>query len=255
MTMEADCKLSSKDILQNGVTKVPTVTEQCNGNSMMRSSSALTHQPDQGNENTESTCCGKDPPEKCGCCTFYPKSLQKFAHPIAYLACISLLVLVHSLLAAGYVSSILTTIEKRYELTGTELGIIVSSYDLTSMIVGVIISYGGERYNRAKVLSRCGMVLALGSTIFCLPYFIGETYTIPSNGTDTLPVICNVTDLEPQKSSPEECDFEKPDTWALAIFIIAQLIMGAGASAIFTLGPTYLYDNVQPDRYGLYVGK
>lgn len=192
----------------------------------------------------------------CGCRCYHPRWLQKCARPVCFLAVLCGLVFVHSLLASGYISGILTTIEKRYNLRSVELGIIVSSYDLTSMIFGVVVCYWGDKQNKAKLISKGGALLAIGSFLFSLPYFIGDRYELPSvNGTlNGEYLLCNGP-TDPSLSSSSKCDIEDPDTWAFLIFIGAQLIIGIGASPIFTLGPVYLYDNVAPDNYAFYVGK
>ena len=196
-------------------------------------------------------------PQRCGFRCYHPPWLQTFAHPVSYLVCLSGLVLVHSLLASGYISSILTTIERRYNLNSVELGIIVSSYDVTSMIFGVLVSYWGDKRNRAKIISRGGALLALGSLVFSLPYFIGDTYVMPPlNATETTDhLLCDDSNRGLPGFISDSCDIEDPESWAFALFIIAQLIIGIGASPIFTLGPVYLYENVEADNYAFYIGK
>ena len=197
--------------------------------------------------------------ERCGLKCYHPNWMQRLAHPISYLICLSALVLVHSLLASGYISSILTTIERRYNLNSVELGIIVSSYDVTSMIFGVFVSYWGDKRNRAKVISKGGALVALGSLVFSLPYFIGDTYVMPisnQNSTEVGDYLLCMKDTQGGTSYPmDSCDPENPETWAFTLFIIAQLIIGIGASSIFTLGPVYLYENVATDNYAFYIGK
>ena len=53
----------------------------------------------------------------------------------------------------------------------------------------------------------------------------------------------------------EEAAARNPETWALGVFMAAFMLIGVGASPIYTLGPTYLYDNVNPARYPVYSGK
>ena len=48
---------------------------------------------------------------------------------------------------------------------------------------------------------------------------------------------------------------KRPETWALAVFMASFMLVGIGASPVYTLGPTYLYDNVKAGSYPVYSGK
>ncbi len=192
--------------------------------------------------------------ERCGCCLCYPTCLQKLAKPVAYLVSICALVFIQSMVVSGYSSGILTTIEKRYELSGSELGLVISSYDIASLTAGIIVSYYGDQRNRATWLGRGALVICLGSILFSMPHFIGGDYVIESSLNSTTPVnnICNSS----QPPVPEDCDDKTlvSDRWAFGIFMGAFAIIGFGSSPIYSLGPTYLYDNVKPSRYPVYAG-
>ena len=194
--------------------------------------------------------------EKCGCCMCYPSCLQRLAKPICYLTCICSLVFIQSMVVSGYTSGILTTIEKRYELSGSELGLVISSYDIASLTAAIVVSYYGDQRNRPTWLGRGALFIFAGCLIFSLPYFIGyftgNEYVIQSslNSTVTGNNICNST-IPP---TPGDCDEQASDKWAFGIFIGAFAIIGFGSSPIYSLGATYLYDNVKSSRYPVYAG-
>ena len=192
--------------------------------------------------------------EKCGCCLCYPRCLQRLAKPTCYLICICSLVFVQSMVVSGYSSGILTTIEKRYELSGSELGLVISSYDIASLTAAVVVSYYGDQRNRATWLGRGALLICLGSIAFSLPYFFGGKYVIPSslNSTISGSNVCNAT-IPP---TPEDCDEQSlvSEKWAFGIFMGAFAIIGFGSSSIYSLGATYLYDNVKSSRYPVYAG-
>ena len=121
------------------------------------------------------------------------------AVPGYFLFCMCLLVLVQSFIVSGYSSSILTTIERRYGLWSSELGLIISSYDITSVIAGILVSYFGDAHNRARWLSRGAILICLGSVGFSLPHFIGPVLQLDGyyNVTDAVG-LCNVTRVRHQ---------------------------------------------------------
>ena len=201
-----------------------------------------------------------DTDETCGCGSCQPQGLQPLAKPLTYLVCISLIVLTQSLMVAGYTSSILTTLERRYNLRSSESGLIISSYDITCMISVIVVSYCGDRHNRPKWIGRGAVLMAAGALLFTLPHFSGARYTGARayNETQADVNLCNSShnlDAHTARSRQPDCSVENPETWALALFIIAQLIVGVGSSPIYTLGPTYLYDNVKTHIYSIYAGQ
>ena len=193
----------------------------------------------------------------CGCCWLYPKKLQWLAKPQAYLICICALVFTQSMVVSGYTKGIVTTIERRYDLWSSETGLILSSYDVTSLVAVIVVSYIGEHYNRAKWLGRGSLIIAVGTMIYTLPYFFGNEYKAHGyyNETELDINLCNSSRNWAIQEKLEECENRHPERWALGIFIVAQMVIGIGASPVYTLGPTYLYDNVKSNLYAVYAGE
>ncbi len=194
---------------------------------------------------------------RCGCCCFYPQCLQSLASPVVYLICICILVFVQSMVVSGYSSAILTTIEHRYDLRSSEIGMIISGYDVSSMFTGIFVSYVGGHHHRTRWLGTGAIIMAIGSVSFSLPYFLGITYYANPNvnNAENDTTICNHSSISTVAPSEEDiCDSQNPEQWVWATFIVAFLIIGIGASPIYCLGPTYLYDNVKPSKFPIYAG-
>ncbi len=220
-----------------------------------------TEKKEADQEDEKEPYCDED--NRCGCGSCKPDALQVLNKPITYLICISLLVLTQSLMVAGYTNSILTTIEKRYNLWSKETGIIVGSYDVSCMTAVILVSYFGDRYNRPLWMGRAALFMFVGSFLFTLPHFIGGRYSGAKfyNETEADVNLCNSTkNIDSAHGDPLDCTGSGPavapaDTWALWAFVAAQLVIGIGTSPIYTLGPTYLCDNVAPHLYSVYAGK
>ena len=119
--------------------------------------------------------------EQCGCCCCHPKWLQKFARPVAYLMSACLLFIAQSTLIAGYISSIVTNLEKRYDLSTSQIGYFLSSFDIMSVFTVFLISYFGDSFNRARVLGFGALTMAVGAAVFCMPQWFGEDYAKYAN--------------------------------------------------------------------------
>ena len=139
---------------------------------------ATRHKPSDGsaNQQTEIGNHSNDHDNQCGCGACNPKCLNTCARPMSYLFCISWLVFAQSLLVSGYTSSIVTTLERRYDLQSSQMGFMISSYDIIATFAVLLVSYFGDRYNRARCLGFGALLISLGAMVFSLPQWFGEEY-------------------------------------------------------------------------------
>ncbi|XP_034951398.1 solute carrier organic anion transporter family member 4A1 isoform X2 [Chelonus insularis] len=192
----------------------------------------------------------------CGWFWFRPSYLQKFRTAKWALFWLCWAGAMQGMVVNGFINVVITTIEKRFGLTSSETGLIAGGYDIASFILLIPVSYlgGRSKASKPKYIGIGVLVLGMGSLLFASPHYLARTY----QGSQQTEVVCQKTN---ETSVSSKCD----DHWGptegepfkgfyLMIFLIAQLLHGAGASPFYTLGVTYLDENVSKKMSSVYLG-
>ncbi|KAH9579490.1 Solute carrier organic anion transporter member 4A1 [Schistosoma haematobium] len=250
--------------------------------------------------------------------------LQTCANPRVVLIGLCLTMFMQTMVVSGLMSSMFTTLERRFNLTSRQIGSMISCYEVAGVITTVIVSFiSGQKHNRLRVIGLATLILALGFGLFALPHFIAGPYrpnlpTTPDGNTatsistediihsslssfplnqdlensiqldgplcvdqsrNTFPKNVISNSLNNQTSVGDTSIRAAPLTAAdnvnsndinessstgfmgssdivqsvlFPTFCFAMLLAGIGASPLYVLAPTYLWDNLTDRQYPIY---
>ena len=168
----------------------------------------------------------------CPCCKYYSAK--------TYVLILSLMILSSSMISSGYISAIMTSLQRQYNLNTSKIGIILSSNDIISIFSVPLISYLGAKTNRPRLMSIFSLIYVLGCGIFILPYFLGNKYVIYSSNIHVNSTyeslmyqnydLCMINNASNYLLSTrsindtiDECSTNNDSVWSYYIFITGQL--------------------------------
>ncbi|ALC38472.1 Oatp26F [Drosophila busckii] len=197
--------------------------------------------------------------QRIGWHRFQPQVLQRFCNAKWALFWLCWGGALQGLIVNGFVNVNISTIERRFGLRSRQTGLVASGYDLASFMCLVPVTYYGGRKGASKpCFIAIGLLLmGLGSLIFSLPHFLVGSYraTIAEANTCEPNQTYGLQSQACQELEPAQLELGLESlTWTVWLFFAAQLLHGAGASPLFTLGVTYLDENVSTKMSSVYLG-
>ncbi|XP_037866801.1 solute carrier organic anion transporter family member 5A1 isoform X2 [Bombyx mori] len=205
----------------------------------------------------------------CGILSWRPLLIQRFSSIKVFVFFLSFLVTLQQALSSGYINSVITTIEKRFEIPSSLSGLIASSYEIGNVITVIFVSYLGSRRHIPVWIAVGAVIMGIGSLVFVVPHFIAEVNSETLANNQSEENICRLTHaldqdmvgrlsvqgLPPNNLRPDNCIKSTPSTFLpVMVFIVAQLLLGCGGSPLLTLGTTYVDDHVRPESSSMYIG-
>ncbi|XP_052863948.1 solute carrier organic anion transporter family member 4A1 [Anopheles cruzii] len=208
----------------------------------------------------------------CGWFRLHPNWMARFMTPKWALFWLCWAGAVQGLVVNGFINVVITTIERRFGLRSTQTGLVASGYDIASFLCLVPVSYFGGRIGASKPrwIGWGVAVMGLGAFVFALPHFLVGQYRATNsdrnvctlaalaNGTGASVAAliegCDSTDLPVANGGQASLAEVENLSWNVWFFFTAQLLLGAGASPLYTLGVTYIDENVSKKMSSVYLG-
>ncbi|KAF4518204.1 hypothetical protein B566_EDAN005929 [Ephemera danica] len=195
--------------------------------------------------------------QTCGWWRLRPRSLQGFRTAKWALFWLCWAGALQGMVVNGFVNVVITTIERRFGMRSRETGFVAGGYDIASFLCLVPVSYLGGRPGASKPrwLGWGVLLMGLGSLVFAVPHFVAGP--LRDAQRDHLAMCTHSANFS--SSHEEEMCGTRTVTQPLQgravwFFLAAQLLHGAGAAPLFTLGVTYIDENVSKKMSSVYLG-
>ncbi|XP_069678542.1 solute carrier organic anion transporter family member 4A1 isoform X2 [Periplaneta americana] len=195
-----------------------------------------------------------DSEARCGWCFFRPRFLQRYRTAKWVLFWLCWAGAVQGMVVNGFVNVVITTIERRFGLRSSQSGLVAGGYDIASFACLIPVTYLGGRPGASKPrwLGWGVLLMGVGSLVFTFPHFAVGPYRGVSHHASTCQLAGNDSSVQGNCSDYQEGnDHLANHMW---LFLIGQLLHGAGASPLYTLGVTFIDENVSKKMSSVYLG-
>ncbi|XP_008593225.1 PREDICTED: solute carrier organic anion transporter family member 4A1-like [Galeopterus variegatus] len=180
----------------------------------------------------------------CGWRAFTPRCLQVFNTPKGFLFFLCAASFLQGMTVNGFINTVITSIERRFDLHSYQSGLIASSYDIAACLCLTFVSYFGGSGHKPRWLGWGVLVMGAGSLVFALPHFTAGRYEVEADqGVGTCPA----------NRSMACADSSSGLSSYRLVFMLGQFLHGVGATPLYTLGVTYLDENVKSSYSPVYI--
>jgi len=153
--------------------------------------------------------------------------------------------------------SVLTTLERRFNLQSADVGVIASSFEIGNLALILFVSYFGAKAHRPRLIGCGGIIMALGALLSALPEFLTKQYEIGKMWrTEVGRDVCsNTSSADAQQAEDAVCNNRTNTNMMYLLLIGAQVLLGIGATPVQPLGVAYIDDHVKKKDSSLYIGE
>nr|XP_055228334.1 solute carrier organic anion transporter family member 4A1 isoform X3 [Gorilla gorilla gorilla] len=180
----------------------------------------------------------------CGWWAFAPPCLQVLNTPKGILFFLCAAAFLQGMTVNGFINTVITSLERRYDLHSYQSGLIASSYDIAACLCLTFVSYFGGSGHKPRWLGWGVLLMGTGSLVFALPHFTAGRYEVELDaGVRTCPA----------NPSAACADSTSGLSRYQLVFMLGQFLHGVGATPLYTLGVTYLDENVKSSCSPVYI--
>ncbi|XP_026534015.1 solute carrier organic anion transporter family member 1A2 isoform X1 [Notechis scutatus] len=164
-------------------------------------------------------------------------------------------------MSGAYINSMLTQIERRFNLPAYLVGVINGAFEMGDLLVIVFVSYLGSKLHRPRMIGLGCAAMGLGCVLIALPHFLMGRYQYEntastSDNVSSSMAVCLANQSDRFKSTllpSEECEEQEGSLMWISV-LIGNIIRGIGETPITPLGISYVEDFARAENSPFYIG-
>ncbi|XP_053892411.1 solute carrier organic anion transporter family member 1A5-like isoform X2 [Malaclemys terrapin pileata] len=164
-------------------------------------------------------------------------------------------------MSGAYMNSMLTQIERRFNIPASLVGIINGSFEIGNLLVIAFVSYFGAKLHRPRIIALGCTVMSFGCLLISLPHFLMERYQYetalsPLENSSSSMSMCLInqsqsfTHMEKQSA---ECE-QTSGSLMWVFVLVGNIIRGIGETPIMPLVISYVEDFSKAENSPFYIG-
>ncbi|KAL5258496.1 hypothetical protein ACHWQZ_G009109 [Mnemiopsis leidyi] len=157
-----------------------------------------------------------------------------------------------SMLVSGFLNVVLSTIQVEFQMSSAEAAMFPSNYDISVAVTVLLVAHFGSSH-KPRTLGIGMILLATGSLFFSLAHFIyGKDNILEAKDSEKNMYLC---DSDSNADSKTDCiDETMGNSGAYALLTVGSILIGLGASPVYTAGTTFCDEIFPPQKVSMYFG-
>lgn len=181
---------------------------------------------------------GSDDELQYGWLTIRPKKAQFLNRPVGFLVLVAMCC-GPQIIIMGLLPIVQMSLTVRFNLSEKDMNVLMIVQGISAIISVIVVGYLGSFHHKIRWIT-AGMVLTgLGSILFAIPHFIISNY----EPLDLPPIALKSFGLCTLSGFP--CEKKAIKGSYMALFVIGQILIGAGVGPLYSLVPAYIDENVR----------
>ena len=162
-------------------------------------------------------------------------------------------IIAQSMLVSGFLNVVLSTIQVEFQMSSAKAAMFPSNYDIAVAVTVLLVAHFGSAH-KPRTLGIGMLLLATGSLLFALAHFIfGRDDVVEADDSDKM-YLCE-TETKSNSDSGNDCLEETMgNSGAYALLTVGSILIGLGASPVYTAGTTFCDEIFPPQKVSVYFG-